>query len=127
MQEIAYPSLETGDPSHVSCSVSTESTETTMINRSGSDIVDVSVAAYSEARYRYKKFSEDVRDLVGSYCGKDLIHTTEFRAKTISSFERKCRKLNDDGNIRYTDPLKDNRPLGSAGNCIYKRLCRCRM
>lgn len=65
------------------------------------------IRAYARARPTYERFAKYICDLVSEYCGKDLIHVTEHRAKTVESFERKCQKTNGDGSPRYDDPLKE--------------------
>jgi putative GTP pyrophosphokinase len=87
--------------------------------KSVSDEIDVVVGRYRKMRDDYKSFAKYIGDLVGSQCRKGLIHTTQFRAKTIESFERKCYKTNSDGKRRYRDPLSDITDLAGVRIIVF--------
>lgn len=82
---------------------------------------DRAVAAFSRERGRYETLAEYVCKLVRDHCGDGLIHTTEHRAKTIESFDRKCRKLNDDGSLRYPQPLEQLTDLAGVRVIVFLR------
>ncbi|MES2045426.1 MAG: hypothetical protein V4475_16260 [Pseudomonadota bacterium] len=50
-----------------------------------------------------------------------MIHTTEHRAKSLESFERKCRKFNDDGSVRYGAPLAEITDLSAVRVIVFVR------
>jgi ppGpp synthetase/RelA/SpoT-type nucleotidyltranferase len=57
--------------------------------------------------------------LVGSHCGSELIHTTQFRAKSVDSFERKCYKFEPNGRRRYANPLVEITDLAGVRIIVF--------
>src|SRR5271166_1392009 len=83
------------------------------------DEVDKVVNRYRKVREDYELFAKNICELVGSHCGKDLIHTTEYRAKTLESFERKCYKSDSSGKRRYTSPLTEITDLSGVRIIVF--------
>lgn len=59
-----------------------------------------------EAVYNsYELVAKHVRDLVFTQTKEFKIQDIQYRAKSKDSFRRKTVKLNDDGSLKYTDPI----------------------
>ena len=82
---------------------------------------DRSVAAFSRERVRYEKLASYVCGLITDHCGGGMIHTTEHRAKTVESFSKKCRKLSENGEIRYQRPLEQITDLAGVRVIVFLR------
>jgi ppGpp synthetase/RelA/SpoT-type nucleotidyltranferase len=67
---------------------------------------------YTQMRPRYQKLADFVHNQVRQYCGFDLIESCQSRAKEGTSFEKKIKKLNDDGQRKYPDPLSGDPKSG---------------
>lgn len=85
------------------------------------DSFDRVVAAFSRERPRYEKLANYVCGLIRDHCGGGLIHTTEQRAKSVDSFDKKCRKLNGDGELRYERPLEQITDLAGVRVIVFLR------
>lgn len=79
------------------------------------------VSDFQRVRPIYKRFAGHIHYLINAHFPRGLVHTTEFRAKNLESFERKCRKLNEDGTVRYKDPLKDITDLAGVRVIVFTR------
>jgi ppGpp synthetase/RelA/SpoT-type nucleotidyltranferase len=87
----------------------------------GDAAFDRPVAEFSRERTRFEKIAAYVCGLIKDHCGGGLIHTTEHRAKTVDSFDKKCRKLNDDGTLRYPPPLQQITDLAGVRVIVFLR------
>lgn len=76
---------------------------------------------FEKLRPLYKDFSRDICELIGEHCGKELIHTTQSRAKSIDGFRRKCKKTDEHGTPRYPSPLKDITDLAGVRVIVFVR------
>lgn len=92
-----------------------------MARSEGETTFDKAVAAFSRERPRYEKLAAYVCGLIRDHCGASLIHTTEYRAKAIDSFDKKCRKSNDDGSLRYPQPLSQLTDLAGVRVIVFLR------
>jgi ppGpp synthetase/RelA/SpoT-type nucleotidyltranferase len=82
---------------------------------------DREVAAFSRDRNRYSNLAEYVCKLIRDHCGTGMVHTTEWRAKTVESFDKKCRKLDDDGQLRYPSPNEQLTDLAGVRVIVFLR------
>lgn len=79
------------------------------------------VATYVKRRPTHEGFSAYICGLIESYIDKSLIHTTENRAKTLDSFERKAHKIRENGDLYYKDPLSEITDLSGVRIIVFTR------
>ena len=76
---------------------------------------------FSSKRQHYKKIANYIHDFIRDYCDSSAIQSTEWRAKTIESFQEKCSKINDDGSTKYDKPFDQLTDLAGVRIIVYTR------
>jgi hypothetical protein len=84
-------------------------TESQMASLDGGDSVDRAIADLHENRIVFESFCKGMHRLIGEIVKQSgiSVHSFEWRVKDVISFRRKAQKRNDDGSMKYVDPLKE--------------------
>jgi ppGpp synthetase/RelA/SpoT-type nucleotidyltranferase len=78
-------------------------------------------AQFAEKRPLYELFADEMcRILTESFNASNLkCQSIDGRAKSVDSFDKKCRKTKDDGTLKYTSPLTEITDLAGVRVIVY--------
>jgi putative GTP pyrophosphokinase len=74
---------------------------------------------YRSKRQQYERLAELVKNLIHGLAEKTAIHVVSARAKTEESFGQKSNRQNDDGSLKYNDPLSQIEDLAGVRVICY--------
>lgn len=83
--------------------------------------LDQHVAAYANRRPVIERAASGVERMLTEWIDADSVNylTVAARAKTVESFQKKCRKVTDDGSLKYSNPLEQLDDLLAARVITY--------
>lgn len=84
-------------------------------------MIDAHLNLYRERRPTYEALSQEIKRIIDVSFKQIKIkcHSVDARSKEIESFETKARKIKEDGNPRYSEPLKQITDLAGVRVIVY--------